>query len=358
MASKRLRVAVVGCGYWGPNLIRNFSNLTEECEMSMVCDQDVMRLNHVKRLYPWVRTTTDYRQIVESDEIDIVAIVTPVSAHYQMARMSLEAGKHTFVEKPMARSAAECDELIRLAEARGLVLMVDHTFIYSSPVRYARELIAGGGIGKVQYISSRRLNLGLFQKDINVAWDLAPHDLSIILYLLDADPVGVNCQGSCHLNGQEDVINMSILFSDGSFATIHNSWLDPNKIREMTIVGSKKMVCYDDTQPNEKIRIYDKHVEAPPHYDTYAEFHFSYHYGDIVTPYIHQAEPLKVECQHLIHCINNGQTPMTGGRDGMKVVQILEAASLSLKNSGCHVAIQPVRGREAEADRVRAASCA
>ncbi|MCE5228084.1 Gfo/Idh/MocA family oxidoreductase [bacterium] len=341
MAGNRLRVGVVGCGYWGPNLIRNFSNLTEECEVTMVCDQDTLRLNHVKRLYPWVQTTTEFNDVVGSDQIDIVVIVTPVSTHYDMARRSLEAGKHTLVEKPMARSTEECDRLIRLAEAKGLVLMVDHTFIYSSPVRYARELIEQGALGKVQYISSRRLNLGLFQKDINVAWDLAPHDLSIIMFLLDAEPAGVNCQGSCHLNGQEDVINMSITFSNGSFATIHNSWLDPNKIREMTIVGSKKMVCYDDTQPNEKIRIYDKRVEAPPHYDTYAEFHFSYHYGDVVTPYIHQAEPLKVECQHLIECIRDGKTPLTGGRDGMKVVQILEAASLSLRHNGGHVLIDP-----------------
>ncbi|MEN6626345.1 MAG: Gfo/Idh/MocA family oxidoreductase [Candidatus Sumerlaeia bacterium] len=340
MLPSKLRVAVVGCGYWGPNLIRNFSSLTEDCDMSVVCDQDTRRLNHVKRLYPWVQALSDYEEVLARPEIDIVAIVTPVSTHYDMARRSLLAGKHTFIEKPMARSTDECAELIRLAESKGLVLMVDHTFIYSSPVRYAREVIERGDLGKIQYISSRRLNLGLFQKDINVAWDLAPHDLSIILYLLDAEPIGVNCQGVCHLNGQEDVVNMSVRFSDGSFATIHNSWLDPNKIREMTIVGSRKMLCYDDTQPNEKIKIYDKHVEAPPHYDTYAEFHFSYHYGDMITPYIHQTEPLKTECQHLIACIRNGETPLTGGLNGLRVVQILEAASASLRKNGAHVPIK------------------
>ncbi len=339
--SEKLDVAVVGCGYWGPNLVRNFSSLAGECNMRLLCDRDEGRLEHMRRLYPAIETTTDFDRIVEDPEIDLVAIATPVSQHFRMAERCLKAGKHTFIEKPMARSAEECSQLVALAEERGLTLMVGHTFIYSAPVRYARELIERDELGPVQYIASRRLNLGLFQKDINVTWDLAPHDLSIILYLLRCDPVLVNCQGMAHLNGQEDVTSMSIRFADGSFATIQNSWLDPSKVREMTIVGTRKMVVYDDLAANEKIRIFDKRVEPPPHYDTFAEFHFSYHYGDIVTPHIAQVEPLKVECQHLIDCIRQGREPITSGREGLKVVRLLEAASLSLRNGGSGVRIEP-----------------
>ena len=196
--------------------------------------------------------------------------------------------------------------------------MVGHTFIYSAPVSRIKEIVKSGDIGEIQYISSRRLNLGLFQKDINVAWDLAPHDISIILYLLGKPPVSVNCQGKAHIHkGIEDVTNMSLDFDNGGFATIHSSWLDPNKIREMIIVGSKRMIVYDDNEPLEKIKIYDKRVEAPPHYDTFAEFQYSYHYGDMYAPYIKQTEPLKVEAQHFLDCIKTGKTPESSGVDGL-----------------------------------------
>ena len=344
MSNRKPNVAVVGCGYWGPNLIRNFAGLSDQCTMTVACDRDSERLKYIERLYPSVRTTTDFDSVVEDETIDLVAIATPVTQHHPMAMRCLEAGKHVFVEKPMARSGAECAEMVEAAETRGLILMVGHTFLYSSPVRYVRDLIERGELGPIQYISSRRLNLGLFQKDINVAWDLAPHDLSIMLYWLGSRAVAVNCQGVNHLNGQEDVINMSVQFADGSFATIHNSWLDPNKVREMTIVGANKMAVYDDTLANEKIKIYDKRVEVPPHYDTYAEFHFSYHYGDVVTPYIAQTEPLKVECSHLLECIREGRQSISSGREGLKVVEILEAASMSLQNGGGRIELEAVPG--------------
>ncbi len=341
----KITVGVAGCGYWGPNLIRNLFSLTG-CRVKWVCDLDVSRLGHMKKLYPGVETTPDFNLLTGDPEVDAIVVATPVSTHYEMGKMSLLAGKHTMIEKPMTPESAQALELVELASAKGRTLMVGHTFIYSAPVRRIKEIIDAGDIGTVQYISSRRLNLGLFQKDINVTWDLAPHDISIILYLLGKVPASVNCQGKAHVNkGIEDVTNMSLDFPDGGFATIHSSWLDPNKVREMIIVGSRRMIVYDDNAPLEKIKIYDKRVETPPHYDTFAEFHYSYHYGDMYAPYIKQTEPLKVECQHFIDCIRAGARPETSGVEGLQVVQILEASSRSLKNGGGRVEIDRNLGR-------------
>ena len=334
-----LNLGLVGCGYWGPNLIRNFSSLSD-CNVKKICDLDKGRLAHIKSLYSRPEFTTDFDSLVNDTDIDAVAVATPVRFHFEMAKKSLEAGKHTFAEKPMASSVAECKELIKIAQKKNLILMVGHTFIYSTPVRKIKEIVDAGELGQLQYISSRRLNLGLFQKDINVAWDLAPHDISVILYIMNEKLESVNCQGKAHINPDiEDVTNMVLNFTNSGFATIQSSWLDPNKIREMTFVGSKKMLVYDDIEPNEKIKIYDKRVDAPPHYDTFAEFQYSYHYGDMYAPYLKMTEPLKVECQHFIDCINNGSKCLSGGNEGLEVVQILEAASQSLKNDGAKIAV-------------------
>jgi predicted dehydrogenase len=331
--------AVVGCGYWGPNLVRNLSSLADGAVIQ-VCDRDKGRLLHMQRLYPWVETCSEFEEVLNNQKIDAIAIATPLSSHFDLARKSLLAGKHTYIEKPMAPSVTECEELIELAEKKRLVLMVGHTFIYSAAVRKIREIIQRGDLGEIFYISAQRLNLGLFQKDMNVTWDLAPHDLSIIMYLFGESPTGVNCQGKAHVTSEvEDVTNMSLHFAYGRFAMIHSSWLDPNKIRKMTIVGSKRMVLYDDTEVLEKIKIYDKHVVTPHHYDTFAEFHFSYHYGDMYAPYIDHVEPLKVQCQHLVACIKSGEEPETSGREGLRVVRVLEAATESLRNGGKQVAI-------------------
>jgi predicted dehydrogenase len=336
---KIINVAVAGCGYWGPNLIRNFSSLAD-CKVKQVCDLDAKRLAHMKNLYPAVETTTDFGALTDDKELDAIVVATPVHLHYELAKKSLLAGKHTFVEKPMAQSSAQCQELVELAAKKKLTLMVGHTFIYSTPVRKIKEIIDSGDIGEVQYISSRRLNLGLFQKDINVTWDLAPHDIAIILYWLGKPPVSVNCQGKAHVNKDiEDVTNMSLNFTNGGFATIHSSWLDPNKVREMIIVGSKRMIVYNDNEPLEKIKIYDKRVEVPPHYDTFAEFQYSYHYGDVHIPYLKQVEPLKVETQHFLDCIRKGTKPESSGLEGLRVIQILEASSKSLKSNGGMVEI-------------------
>ena len=334
-----LNIAVIGCGYWGPNLVRNFESLSD-CKVKWFCDLDTDRLAYMKRLYHHAETTDKFEDVVKNDDIDAVVIATPVRFHFEMAKSTLLAGKHTFIEKPMARSTQECEELIALAQKQNLTLMVGHTYVYSSSVRKIKNIVDHGDLGEIQYISSRRLNLGLFQKDINVAWDLAPHDLTIILYVLGKTPTGVNCQGKAHVTEEiEDVTNMTLTFANGAIALIQSSWLDPNKIRQMTFVGRRRMLVYDDTEPLEKIKIYDKRVETPPHYDTFAEFQYAYHYGDMYCPYIKQEEPLKIECQHFLDCIKSGAESSSSGLEGLKVVQILEAASKSLKNDGARVAI-------------------
>jgi predicted dehydrogenase len=294
----------------------------------------------MKKLYPDVEITTNIDDVTSDDRVDAVVIATPVRYHFEMARQCLEAGKHVFIEKPMARSSEECRELIQLAEQRNLTLMVGHTFIYSTPVRKIKEIIDAGELGQIQNINARRLNLGLYQKDINVAWDLAPHDISILLYLLDGMPTSVNCQGRAHVKpGIEDVTNITLDYADGTFVTIQSSWLDPNKIRETVLVGSRRMLVYNDLESNEKIKIYDKRVEVPPYYDTFAEFQYSYYYGDVYAPYLKLAEPLKTECEHFHECILTGAEPMSGGRQGLQVVQILEAADASLRQGGGRVEI-------------------
>ena len=339
-----ISVGIVGCGYWGPLLVRNFRSVPN-CALKAVCDVSEVRLKHVGGLYPDVECMTDYEQILNNPSFDAVVIATPVKYHYPLAKASLLAGKHTFIEKPMAASSAECEELIQIAERKGLVLMVDHTFLYSSPVRKIAEIVEAGDIGDIRYINCRRLNLGLFQKDINVAWDLAPHDISIILHVLGEFPITVNCQGNAHVTPHiEDVTNMSLSFRHKRFATIQSSWLEPRKVREMTIVGTRRMIVYDDLQTHEKIRVYDVRVERPPHYDTFAEFHYSYHYGDSYIPRIQQEEPLKAVCQHFIDCIEKGTKPISGGIEGLELIKILEAASASLKANGAPVTFS--RSRE------------
>jgi predicted dehydrogenase len=300
-----------------------------------MCDASDERLKHMGSLYPDVEGVKHFDELLSRVGLDAVVIATPVKYHYPLAKASLLAGKHTLIEKPMAASSAECEELIDIARSNGLVLMIGHTFLYSTPVQKIAEIVRAGDIGEIRYINSRRLNLGLFQKDINVAWDLAPHDISIILHVLGEQPRTVNCQGNAHVTpGVEDVTNISLSFKHQRFATIQSSWLEPRKVREMTIVGTRRMIVYDDLQPLEKIRIYDVRVERPPHYDTFADFHYSYHYGDSYIPHIHQEEPLKVECQHFLECIEAGLQPLTSGNEGLELVRILEAASQSLKDRG------------------------
>ena len=334
-----MKLAVIGCGYWGPNLVRNFVQSNKVREL-ICCDLDQKRLDRMKGLYPSVEVLTDYKKLLQMSDLDGVAIATPVKIHYPIAKEFLAQGKHVFIEKPLTHSYETALELIKLAEEKQSVLMVGHTFEYTAAVNKVKEIIASGELGKILYISCTRVNLGLFQPDINVVWDLAPHDISIILYLMGEVPVSVNSQGKAHFNHEiEDVATTTLNFKNGLIAFIHNSWLDPNKIRRTTIVGSRKMLVYDDIEPQEKIKIFDKGVDVPPYYDTFADFQYSYRYGDIHSPRIDDYEPLKKVCDHFIECIKKGRTPLSDGYSGLRVVSILEAANKSLKLNGKAVAI-------------------
>jgi predicted dehydrogenase len=333
-----LRVGVIGAGYWGPNLIRNF-NMMNDVEVTCVADLDTSRLAHMKKLYNGIHVTTDHRELIESS-LDVVAIATPVHTHYPLAAEALNANKHVFVEKPLAASSRQCEELIELAIRHRCKLMVGHTFVYTAAVQKMRDIIESGQLGELYYINSQRLNLGLFQKDINVIWDLAPHDISILLHLLGEDPVAVTAVGMSHLDPAiEDVATMTLFFDKRVIAFIQSSWLDPDKIRRMTFVGSHKMMVYDDIEPTSKIRIYDKSVEKPNYYDNFAEFAYSYKYGDITIPQLKGGEPVRNELQHFVECIQHDTPCRSDGHAGLKVVKILEATMESLNSGGRRVPI-------------------
>ena len=334
-----IQIGVIGLGYWGPNLARNFHSLPN-CGLRSVCDLNPDRLKHTQSLYPEVQVEENFEVLANDRDLDAIAIATPVRSHFQLAKTCLLAGKHVLVEKPLASSSRECEELIAIARERKLSLMTSHTFLYSPAIRKIKEIVDSGDIGDIRYISARRLNLGIFQKDINVAWDLAPHDLSIILHILGAQPISLNCQGSAHMTSNvADVTTMSLQFPHGCSAIIQSSWLDPRKVREMTIVGSKRMVHYDDVATLEKIKIFDARIERPPHYDTFAEFHYAYHHGDTYVPFVRQEEPLKNECKHFLECIEFGKRPRSSGEDGAAIVRLLEAASKSLERNGAPIQI-------------------
>lgn len=340
--NRTLTVGVVGLGYWGPNLARNLNQLPG-CRLGALCDLDPDRLDKMAQLYPDATRYLSFNQMLKDANLDAVVVATPVRQHYPLGKAALLAGKHVLIEKPMASSAAECQELIELADQRGLTLMVGHIFVYSAAVQMIQRIIASGELGEIRYINSQRLNLGLFQNDINVVWDLAPHDLSMILYLLGRSPSAVNCQGHANITpGIEDVANVSLSFECGQFATVQSSWLEPRKVRQMTIVGTRQMIVYDDIEPLEKIRIYDTRIERPPHYNSVGEFQYAYHYGDSFIPRLDQVEPLRQMSLHFTDCIRTGRTPLSCGVRGLEVVRILEACSTSLKNNGTQVAIQPI----------------
>jgi predicted dehydrogenase len=329
---RNIAVGVVGCGYWGPKLIRNFQSIPGS-DLQVVADLREDRLGHIRGLYPAVKTTVSYTEMLDSP-VEAVAIATPVQSHFAMAREALLHDKHVLVEKPLTINSAEAEELITLAEERQRILMVGHTFEYNPAVEYLRNYVARGDLGDVYYINATRVNLGIFQKNINVVWDLAPHDVSILLYVLGTAPNRVSARGASYVQPNiEDVAFVTFHFPNGVIADVRVSWLDPCKIRRTTVVGSKKMIVYDDVEA-EKIRIYDKGVEKPPYSDTLEEFRLSYRYGDITTPAISEAEPLEIECRHFLEAVRTGQSPRSNGRVGWQVVRILEGAQESLKQGG------------------------
>jgi len=334
-----LRVGVVGCGYWGPNLIRNFNQLRDS-EVIACADLAEGRLAHMKSLYPQVKTTRDYGELIASRDIDAIVVATPPTTHVQIALRALDAGKHVFVEKPLATSGADCEAMIAKAKEKGRVLMVGHTFLYTAAVNKIKELIKSGELGDILYVNTTRVNLGIFQEDINVVWDLAPHDVSILNYILDNHPQEVAAHGHSYIRQNvEDIAYLHLKYPGSIMAHVHVSWLNPNKIRETTVVGSKKMLVYDDISSLEKIRIYDKGVTVLPHYDTFGEFQLSYRFGDIFIPRLDDSEPLKVACQHFVDCTKTGVEPRSSGQHGLEVVRVIEAANNSLAHSGAVVAI-------------------
>lgn len=337
-----VRIGIIGLGYWGPNLSRVFGNI-RNCRVTAICDRCEDRLQEFAGQFPHAVATREAGEILSRDIVDAVVIATPTKSHYLLARTALERGIHAFVEKPLATCAAECEQLVSLADERGLNLFVGHVFLYSAPVRKLKELLSKGEIGDLSYISSSRLNLGPVRHDVNALWDLAPHDVSIMLYLMDSVPESVSCSGLAYLNkGVHDVCSLSLNFPGNRMGIIHVSWLDPHKRRVLTMVGNKRMAIYDDIDPLEKIKVYDRGVEAPPYANSFGEFPFSYRYGDTYSPRLIEAEPLKVECQSFIESIVDGKTPLTDGRNGLDVVRVIEAANHSLHNGNGRVEIAPL----------------
>ncbi|MBA7597041.1 Myo-inositol 2-dehydrogenase [subsurface metagenome] len=328
-----IKIGLVGAGYWGKNLIRNIME-SKEAALNIVCDIDKNKLMRVKKRYPGVKITTNFLNLVNNKSIDAVVISTNVNSHHNLAKKAIKNGKHVFVEKPMADTVERAEELVELANKNKLTLMVGHIFLYSPPVIKIKEILQNNGIGKVYYISSSRVNLGIHQKDVSVIFDLAPHDFSILSYWLEEVPIKVSCVGYDYIQkGIPDVAFINLIFASGIIAHIEVSWLAPSKLRRTTIVGKKKMILYDDTESTEKVKIYDEGVDVIKP-KSFGEFQLSYRVGDIVAPRIEPSEPLAEEVSHFCKCIKTGKKPRSDGINGLEVVKVLEAAERSLHNSG------------------------
>ncbi len=334
----RVRFGVIGYGYWGPQLVRNLDRLAVG-EVTHIVDFSSERQEIAHLEFPSARVTADLEELLSSD-VHAVVIATPIRTHYELARAALERGKDVFVEKPLTASSTQAEELVSLARRLGRVLMVGHTFMYNPAVEELCRLVQDGALGNLYYIDAVRVNLGLFQRDINVMWDLAPHDLSILGYVLGMHPVSVSAQGGAYVRSHvHDVVYLHLRYPTGLLAHIQVSWLNPSKVRRFTVVGDKQMVVYDDVEATEKIRVFNRGVDAPGHTSTFGEFQLSYRYGDIVSPHIRWSEPLSLECRHFAECIMERTTPRSDGHNGVQIVRILEAADLSLANGGEFVSI-------------------
>jgi predicted dehydrogenase len=349
MRDGKLVVGLIGHGYWGPNILRNYMEIPE-AEVKWVCDRDTSKLLTAKTRYPSVEITQDHLDVLRDLEVDAVLIATPISTHYRLATEALNAGKHVFVEKPMTASVWEAEKLIALAASRGLTLMVGHTFEYSPPVVKIKEIIESGELGEVYFVTSSRVNLGLHQKDVSVIWDLAPHDFSILFDWLGEEPAHISALGrQCVQECNPDVAFINMTFPSGAVAEMQLSWLSPVKLRRTLVIGSKKMLIYDDTEAVEKVKVYDHGVNIGDH-GSFGEFQLSYRTGDIVSPRLPSFEPLGTEARHFIECCKTGATPKTDGASGLRVVRALERAEASLNENGNYVR-QPITfGRRADDD--------
>ena len=326
-----LSVGVVGCGYWGPNLVRNL-NVNRKCSRLVCCDVVQSRLDLMKERYPAVETTTSYRDLLKNNGLDAVMLATPITTHFELAKQALQDGKHVFIEKPFATSTRQADELISLADKEGLVLMVGHVFEYSPAVVRIREVISSGELGSVYYVSSTRVNLGIHQRDVSVVWDLAPHDLSMFFYWLGEGPTRVSATGKAYV--QKDIMDVAFIsmeFASGAIGHVQISWLSPSKLRRTTLVGSGKMLIYDDTKVTDKVRIFDKGVDLRDP-ETFGEFQLSYRTGGVFSPTLENKEPLNEEVDHFLTCIGNGSRPISDGVCGRRVVRVIEAVERSLHN--------------------------
>jgi predicted dehydrogenase len=329
-----IRIGVIGYGYWGPNLVRNFADVAD-CRVTMVSDSRPERRALVEARYPGTATTADYQDLLRSPDVDAVAIATPVSTHFQISLEALHAGKHVWVEKPMTATSAEAVKLIEEADRRGLVLHVDHTFVYTGAVRKINELIKSGALGRIYYYDSVRVNLGLFQRDVNVIWDLAVHDLSIMDHVLPMQPSAVSVTAAKHVPGQpEDVAYLTLFFDDSTIAHLHVNWLAPVKVRRTLIGGSSKMIVYDDLEPSEKVKIYDKGLRLDDQAGARHQMLVGYRAGDMWAPQIEITEALQTEAKHFIDCIDHAKRSQTDGVAGLRIVRMLEAAAESMAGRG------------------------
>ena len=342
MTKRPVTIGVVGAGGWGKNLIRNYYEL-DSAELRWVCDLDAGRRAAVQRQFPARFETDDVQDLLDDPELDAVVVATTAPHHHPLARRALEAGKDVYVEKPFTLSVEDARDLVRLGQENGRVVMVGHLLEYHPVVEKLKEMIDDGYLGEVRYIYSQRLNLGTIRGDENAMWNFAPHDISVILYLLGRSPSDVSARGQSYLqSGIEDVVFLSLNFDDRVMGHVHVSWLDPHKTRTITVVASKRMAVFDDLETTEKLRIYDKGAEVSTDYDTYAEY-IGLRFGDITIPHIRTVEPLKLECEHFLSCIRERRSPRSDGLDGLRVVDVLEAADRSLRNNG---APEALRGAE------------
>lgn len=337
-------IGIIGYGYWGPNLVRNFAE-TPGANVVAVADLDPKKLETVQRRYPAVKITADFKELLTDPSIDAIAIATPVSSHFELGMAALKAGKHLWLEKPMAETSLQARKLVDEAERRGLVLIVDHTFIYTGAVRKMAEIIKAGELGRIYYYDSIRVNLGLFQRDVNVISDLAVHDFSILDYLLNEHPVAVSASGMNHFPGTpENLAYITLFYDSGIIAHANVSWLAPVKVRQILVGGSKKMITYDDLEPSEKIKIYDKGVSFTDNPEQIYQMRVGYRMGDMWAPRLNATEALRVEGEHFVDCIEHSKVPETSGRLGLRVVELIEAASSSMGGKGETVYI-PNKGK-------------
>ncbi len=335
-----IRIGIIGYGYWGPNLVRNFAELSR-AEVAAVSDLDQKKLDTVKKRFPAVKTSTDFRTCCVDSSIDAIAIATPVSSHFELGMAALKAGKHVWLEKPMTETSLQARKLVEEAEKRNLLLHVDHTFTYTGAVRKMGEIIKSGDLGRVYYYDSTRVNLGLFQRDVSVISDLAVHDFSILDYLLGEHPVAVSASGINHFPGTpENLAYITLFYDSGTIAHVNVSWLAPVKVRNILVGGSKKMITYDDLEPSEKVKIYDKGVSFTDDPAKIHEMRVGYRTGDMWAPKLDGAEALRVEGEHFIDCIEQKKTSQTDGRLGLRVVELIEAATSSMRGRGETVYVQ------------------